>query len=285
MAAPVINLSAYKFAPFEEADLPAWRDRLRARTKQLGLRGAILLAVEGINLFVAGSREATDALIAELRLLPGLTDLAPKESSSAEQPFNRMLVKIKREIIAFGMEGIDPARHPAKRLDPRELKAWLDEGRPVTLLDTRNDYETRLGSFRQARTLGLAHFRDFPAAASRLPAELKGQPVVTFCTGGIRCEKAAPLLAREGFEVYQLDGGILNYFAQCGGTHFEGECFVFDRRVAVDPELNETGAALCFACMMPVTVAEQRDPRYQPDVCCPHCADRKGFPASGQELS
>ncbi len=272
----VLNLSAYKFTPFEADVLPARRERLLVLTKELGLRGTILLSTEGINLFVAGPREATDMLLEELRAWPGLEDLTPKESESAERPFNRMLVKIKKEIIAFGVEGIDPARAPAPRLDPATLKRWLDEGRPVTLLDTRNDYEVKLGTFKNALVPGIDHFRDFPAALRRLPEELKHQPVVTFCTGGIRCEKAAPLLAREGFEqVFQLEGGILKYFETCGGAHYEGDCFVFDRRVGVDPQLRETDAVLCFACQMPLTAAEQKDPRYVPDVACPHCAPER----------
>ena len=280
MSAPaVVNLSAYRFTPFAAEDLTVLRDRLRVRTAELGLRGTILLATEGINLFVAGPRAATDALLADLRALPGLADLTPKESLSDEQPFNRMLVKVKKEIIAFGVEGIDPARAPAPRLDPRELKQWLDEGRPVTLLDTRNDYEVKLGTFRHALVPHIDNFRDFPAAVRALPAELKHRPVVTFCTGGIRCEKAAPLLVREGFEnVYQLEGGILKYFELCGGAHYEGECFVFDRRVGVDPGLRETESVLCFACQIPLTVAEQRDPRYVPDVSCPHCAPSVAAP-------
>ena len=274
MSAPaVVNLSAYRFTPFAAKELIPLRDRLRTRTAELGLRGTILLATEGINLFVAGPRGATEALLADLRALPGLADLTPKESLSAEQPFNRMLVKVKKEIIAFGVEGIDPARAPAPRLDPRTLKQWLDEGRPVALLDTRNDYEVKLGTFRNALVPHIENFRDFPAAVRALPSELKNQPVVTFCTGGIRCEKAAPLLVREGFQnVYQLEGGILKYFELCGGAHYDGECFVFDRRVGVDPGLRETAAVLCFACQMPLTVAEQSDPRYVPDIACPHCA-------------
>ncbi|MEP6937876.1 MAG: rhodanese-like domain-containing protein [Chthoniobacterales bacterium] len=183
-----------------------------------------------------------------------------------------MLVKIKKEIIAFGVSGIDPARRPAPRLPPRQLKQWLDEGRSVTLLDTRNTYEVKLGTFRGARTLHLDHFRDFPDAATALPGNLKHEPVVTFCTGGIRCEKAAPLLEMAGFtKVFQLDGGILHYFEECGGEHYEGDCFVFDKRVAVDASLRETGAALCFVCQTPLTLTEQQDPRYVLSVSCPHC--------------
>ncbi len=278
-----INLAGYRFAPLGE--LPELRDRLLRQTKLLGLRGTILLSTEGINLVIAGTRTATTEILATLRAIPGLADLTPKESSSAEQPFNRMLVKIKKEIIAFGVEGINPALRPTAKLSAATLKQWLDEGRPVTLLDTRNDYEIRMGTFRGARPAGINQFRDFPAAVAKLPATLKTQPVVMFCTGGIRCEKAGPLMEREGFtDVHQLDGGILKYFEDCGGAHYEGECFVFDRRVGVDPQLRETGSLICFNCQMPLTVAEQKDPRFVPDKSCPHCIDGKPSKAAKAEF-
>lgn len=270
----IINISTYRFTPLD--DLPALRERLRERGTALDLKGTILLSPEGINVFFAGTREHVEAMLAELRALPGMADLTPKESESEEQPFNRWLVKIKKEIIAFGVEGIDPARRPAPKLSPRELKQWLDEGKPVTLLDTRNDYEVRMGTFRGAVPAGIDHFRDFPDAVRKLPAELKEQPVVMFCTGGIRCEKAGPFMEREGFQkIMQLDGGILKYFEECGGAHYDGECFVFDQRVGVDPSLRETESVMCFACQMPLTVEEQRDPRYVIEVSCPHCFGRK----------
>jgi UPF0176 protein len=266
-----INLSAYKFAPLD--GLPERRAELQAVCRAAELRGTILLSPEGINLFVAGTRANVDTFLAAVRAIPGLGDLTPKESLSAEQPFNRMLVKIKKEIIAFGVPGVDPARRPSPKLAPRTLKQWLDEGRPVTLLDTRNDYEVKLGTFRGAVVPHIDHFRDFPAAVAKLPAALKEQPIVMFCTGGIRCEKAGPFMELAGFKhVHQLDGGILKYFEECGGAHYEGECFVFDRRVGVDPALRETDAVLCFNCQQPLTAAEQRDPRYIPDISCPHCA-------------
>ncbi|MBA3651104.1 MAG: sulfurtransferase [Chthoniobacterales bacterium] len=264
------NIAAYKFASLGE--LPALRAELRRLCRAAGMRGTILLSPEGINLVVAAERAACAHLLVRLRTIPGLADLGAKTSESDHQPFNRMLVKIKREIIAFGVTGIDPASHPAPRIAPRQLKQWLDEGRSLTLLDTRNAYEVKLGTFRGARTLELDHFREFPAAAAALPGHLKDEPVVTFCTGGIRCEKAAPLLEMAGYtNVFQLDGGILNYFAECGGAHYEGDCFVFDRRVALDPTLRETGAALCFACQTPLTITEQEDQRYVESVSCPHC--------------
>jgi predicted sulfurtransferase len=264
------NIAAYKFAPLRE--LKELQSELRQTCADAGMRGTILLSPEGINVFVAGERQAADELLKYLRTIPGLENLTAKISQSDHQPFNRMLVKIKKEIIAFGVPGIDPGRNPAPRVAPRQLKEWLDQGRFVTLLDTRNNYEIKLGTFRGARTLDLDHFREFPTAAASLPHYLRDQPVVTFCTGGIRCEKAAPLLQSAGFaQVFQLDGGILRYFEECGGEHFEGDCFVFDKRVAVDPSLRETGAALCFVCQTPLTVSEQEDPRYVMSVSCPHC--------------
>lgn len=265
-----INFSAYKFTPL--TGLPELRERLLRLTRDAGLRGSILLSPEGINLFVAGPRAELDRLLIELRTVSGLENLTPKESESAEQPFNRMLVKIKKEIIAFGVEGIDPSQRPTPKLSPRELKQWLDEGRPVTLLDTRNDYEVRLGSFHGAVPAGIDHFRDFPEAVRRLPETLKERPVVMFCTGGIRCEKAGPFMEKAGFRhVHQLDGGILKYFEECGGAHYEGECFVFDRRVGVDSSLKETNSVMCFNCQMPLREEEQKDSRYVPDQSCPHC--------------
>ena len=275
MPLPILNAAAYKFA--ELRDLPELREQLKGECIARALKGTILLSPEGINLFIAGERTAVESLVSTIRAIPGLETLEAKLSESDEQPFNRMLVKLKNEIIAFGVEGINPARHTSPRLPAKELKRWLDEGRPVTLLDTRNTYEVKLGTFAGAVTLPIRHFRKFPAAVDGLPEELKQAPVVSFCTGGIRCEKAAPYLERAGFrEVYQLEGGILKYFEECGGAHWEGECFVFDKRVGVDPALQETGSQLCFACQEPLTAEEVKDPRYQYEVSCPYCYDEKG---------
>ncbi len=264
------NVAAYRFAPL--SDLKAWRAELLEHCREAGLKGTILLSTEGINLFVAGERGAVENLLAMLRARPGLESLEAKFSESAHQPFTRMLVRIKKEIIAFGVEGIDPASRPSPKLSPAELKQWLDEGRPVTLLDTRNDYEVRLGTFRNALTLDLDHFRNFPAAVRLLPEALKDQPIVMFCTGGIRCEKAGPFMEREGFRnVHQLDGGILNYFEECGNSHYDGECFVFDHRVGLDPTLHETGSDVCFACQEPLTEKDQRSEYYVPGKSCPSC--------------
>jgi UPF0176 protein len=273
------NIAAYKFAPL--TGLKPLRDHLLAYCRARHLRGTILLSSEGINLFVAGTDAAIQDLVQELRGIPVLSDLTPKYSESAAQPFTRMIVRIKKEIIAFGVEGIDPAQRTSPKLPARTLKQWLDEGRPVTLLDTRNDYEVKLGTFRGARTLDIGHFRQFPDAVRTLPDDLKEQPIVMFCTGGIRCEKAGPFMEREGFRsIFQLEGGILKYFEECGGAHYDGECFVFDQRVGVDPALRETDSAQCFVCQAPLDAADQADPRYVPGVSCPHCDGREALRAA-----
>jgi UPF0176 protein len=264
------NISGYKFTPL--TDLKSLRERLYVLCKELQLKGTILLSTEGINLFIAGPPDAVELLVEELRRIEGLEDLTPKHSPGDHQPFTRMLVRIKREIIAFGVEGINPALRTSPKLKARELKQWLDEGRPVTLLDTRNDYEVKLGTFRGALVAGIDHFRHFPEAVRRLPEEMKQQPVVMFCTGGIRCEKAGPFMEGEGFQqVFQLEGGILKYFEECGNAHYDGDCFVFDQRVGVDPALQEAESKLCFACLSPLTTEEQKDARYVSGVSCPYC--------------
>ena len=266
----ITNISCYKFAALQ--DLKSLRARLLSICKPNGLKGTILIAPEGINLFIAGPRDRVDALVTELRSITGLENLAPKYSESDHQPFTRMLVRIKKEIIAFGVEGIDPSRRTSPKLPAKTLKQWLDEGRPVTLLDTRNDYEVKLGTFRNALPAGIDHFRQFPNAVRQLPETLKDQPIVMFCTGGIRCEKAGPFMEREGFnQIYQLDGGILKYFEECGGDHYDGECFVFDQRVGVDPALRETESTQCFACQTPLDADDQQDPRFVPPHSCPYC--------------
>jgi len=267
---PIVNIAAYQFVSL--SDLDRLRPELLAVCQEQGLRGTILLSPEGINLFLAGSREGIDAFLQHVRGIPGLEGLPVKESYSEKIPFNRMLVKIKAEIIAFGVAGIEPGHYTSRRISPHDLKQWLDEGRPVTLLDTRNRFEVRTGTFQNAIEIQVDDFRHFPEAVEQLPEELKQQPVVTFCTGGIRCEKAAPFLERAGFQdVYQLDGGILKYFEECGGAHYNGDCFVFDQRVALNPELKQCDWAQCYACQSVLSVEEQQSPLYRPGLSCPNC--------------
>ncbi len=264
------NISTYYFTHL--TDLKPLRERLLERCKAWELKGTILLSTEGINLFVAGTREKIDLLMQELWKIPGLEGLNPKFSDSTHQPFTRMLVRIKKEIIAFGVEGIDPAKRTSPKLKAIELKKWLDEGRAITLLDTRNDYEVKLGTFDKALPIGVNHFRDFPLAVAKLPEKMKDEPIVMFCTGGIRCEKAGPYMESVGFKhIFQLDGGILKYFEEVGGAHYQGDCFVFDQRVGVDPHLAETPDSQCFACLSPLTSEEQKDPRYVLGKTCSYC--------------
>ncbi|MFT3991080.1 MAG: sulfurtransferase [Luteolibacter sp.] len=268
--ATITNISTYLFA--ELSGLKELREELLSLCKSWDLKGTILLSTEGINMFVAGDGEKIEQLLNRLRSIPGLEKLTPKISYSDHQPFNRMLVRIKKEIISFGVEAVRPANYTSPKLPAVELKKWLDEGRPVTLLDTRNDYEVKLGTFKNAIIPNIDTFRQFPDAVRALPEELKDQPVVMFCTGGIRCEKAGPFMELEGFKnIYQLEGGILKYFEEVGGDHYEGECFVFDQRVGVDPGLRETDSAVCYACQAPLDAADQEDPRYVSGKSCPHC--------------
>lgn len=265
-----VNIAAYKFTSMTGLD--DLRTRLLERSRSLSLKGTVLISEEGINLFIAGGRKPVDAFMADIRALPGLHDLEAKESFSTHQPFSRMLVKRKKEIIPFGVDGIDPRCETSPRLAPEKLKAWLDEGKPVTLLDVRNNFEFDLGTFEGAVPIDIDDFRRFPDAAQTLPQTMKSNPVVTFCTGGIRCEKAAPLLEREGFEeVYQLEGGILKYFEVCGSSHFQGECFVFDKRVALDAELNETDTSQCFGCQATLRPEDRASEHFVEGVCCPYC--------------
>jgi UPF0176 protein len=237
----ILNIAAYRFVALD--DVAQLRAAFRARAQALGLTGTILVAEEGINLFLAGAAADVEAFVQTLLADARFAPIEIKRSWSAAQPFKRLLVKIKREIVSMRRPEIKPGEAPAPRLAPKELKRWLDQGREIVLLDTRNQFEVALGSFENTLALGLKSFSDFPFATRALPSALKRRPVVAFCTGGIRCEKAAPWLISEGFrEVYQLDGGILSYFEQCGNAHFRGECFVFDGRVALDAGLRETGS-------------------------------------------
>ncbi|MBL8379748.1 MAG: sulfurtransferase [Burkholderiales bacterium] len=272
----VLNISAYRFVALQ--DLPDLREALRKRCAADGLKGTVLLAPEGINLFLAGDSQRLRALIRWLREDARFAALEVKESWSAEQPFNRMLVKIKREIITMRAPQLRPADGRAAAVDARTLKGWLDvgrddQGREVVMLDTRNGFEVEIGSFAGARELGLRSFGEFPERVDALLPELAGKAVVTFCTGGIRCEKAALYLAAKGVaNVLQLDGGILRYFETVGGAHYRGECFVFDRRVALTPALEAAGYAECFNCRAVLSPAEQQSPSYVIGRSCPRCA-------------
>jgi len=185
-----------------------------------------------------------------------------------------MLVKRKREIIALGMDDIRPAEFTGPYISPEDFKQMLDEGDDVVVLDTRNDYETRVGMFEGAVDLDIATFREFPGAIEELPEEYRSKTVVMYCTGGIRCEKASAVMLKSGFDdVRQLEGGILGYFEECGGTHWKGDCFVFDQRVALDHQLEETEIVMCFKCREPLSADEQKSEQYVIGQYCPYCIE------------
>jgi UPF0176 protein len=238
----ILNISAYKFVPLPDAT--ELRTQLQALTLDLGLKGTILLAEEGINLFLAGPAEAVRALVAHLHADARFADIVPKESWSAQQPFRKMLVKVKPEIIRMNHPTIRPAEGRAPAVPAATVKRWLDqghddEGRPVVTLDTRNDFEVDQGTFDNAIDWRISKFSEFPQAVLDHRAELAGKTVVSFCTGGIRCEKAAIFMQEAGLDhVYQLEGGILKYFEETGGAHYHGNCFVFDERRGVDADLS-----------------------------------------------
>jgi UPF0176 protein len=238
----ILNIAAYKFVQIDDGE--SLREALRERTHRLGLKGTILLAPEGINLFLAGTGPDVRSFLESLHSDARFTDLEAKESWSAAQPFRRMLVKLKREIIRMDHPAIQPAAGRAPGVDALTLKRWLDQGhddagKPIALLDTRNAFEIDEGSFDGAIDWHIGKFTEFPKALREHRDELAGKTVVSFCTGGIRCEKAAILMREAGVaDVLQLEGGILKYFEQVGGAHYHGECFVFDGRETLAPDLS-----------------------------------------------
>jgi UPF0176 protein len=238
---PILNISAYKFVGLSEPG--RWRESIRSQARASALKGTVLLAEEGINLFVAGAEAAVRAFVGWLHSHAEFADLQVKESWSAEVPFGKLLVKVKPEIIRMNHPTIRPQAERAPAVDARTLARWLaagvdDAGRAVVTLDTRNAFEVDHGRLKGAIDWRIGKFSDFPAALAAHRAELDGKTVVSYCTGGIRCEKAALLMAETGVaHVWQLDGGILKYFEETGGQHFEGDCFVFDDRRALNDTL------------------------------------------------
>ena len=237
----VLNIAAYKFVPLQEPE--HLRAELDACARAAQLRGTVLLAPEGINLCLAGTPQGIARFTDSLRGHAQFADLQFKQSWSAALPFRRLRVRIRREIIRMNDASIRPAAGRAPAVDAATLKGWLDrgaddEGRPLLMLDTRNDFEVAAGRFSGALDLRLRKFSDFPAAVQQVRERLDGHAVVSYCTGGIRCEKAALYLSELGVSNHwQLDGGILRYFEAVGGAHFEGHCTVFDERSALDPTL------------------------------------------------
>ncbi len=265
-----LNISGYQFITLEH--LPLLQADLSVFLQQQQVKGTVLIAEEGINVALCGSPNAIENCQNWFQQTPPFADLHFKSSYSSFLPFSKLKVKIRHEIISFGQAGLDPEHDAAPRLSALELKSWLDQGRRFTLLDTRNNYEIESGTFKQASNVDIDNFREFAEAAEKSDSIDKAAPIVTFCTGGVRCEKAAPWLLQNGFEnVLQLDGGILAYFAACGGAHWEGNCFVFDDRVEIDSNAFETGAVLCKACHRAVSIEHQQSGEFVDGESCPAC--------------
>ena len=274
MSSAIVIAALYRFVRLD--DFESLRQPLLKVMLDNEVRGTLLLASEGINGTVAGPRAGIDALLDFLRNDDRLCDFDCKFSYADEMPFFRSRVKLKREIVTMGVEGIDPV-NAGTYVDPADWNALISDPE-VTLIDTRNDYEYAIGSFEHAINPKTNSFRDFPAYVDRELDPEKQRKVAMFCTGGIRCEKATAYLREKGFdEVYHLKGGILNYLAQVpeSDTLWHGECFVFDNRVSVDHALERGSYDQCHACRLPITEADKQSEKYQPGVSCPACYDEK----------
>jgi UPF0176 protein len=271
MTDPIRVAALYRFARFDDPE--AIRARLHDLCTSLGVKGTLLLAREGINGTIAGPAEAIDAVVARIRALPGCADAEIKFSSAAAPPFHRLKVRLKREIVTMGEPDIDPLADAGAYVAPADWNALIADPDTV-VIDTRNDYEVKVGTFARAVDPHTPSFRDFPAWFRDHREDLAGKKIAMFCTGGIRCEKATAFVKAQGVEeVYHLHGGILRYLEEVPAAEslWEGECFVFDERVAVGHGLAEGTHALCRACRMPVSPEERASPLFEEGVSCPAC--------------
>lgn len=264
----------YKFLPLK--NIPQLQQAIREVCDEAAVLGTILLAAEGINGTIAGSREGVEKLFVYLRGLDGLEDLDSKLSFCDENPFYRMKVRLKKEIVTLGVDDLNPRRQVGQYVAPED---WNDLiSRPeVRLIDTRNDYEVEMGTFEGAENPDTRSFRDFPVWVEKNLSADKDQEVAMFCTGGIRCEKSTSLLKKMGYKnVYHLQGGILNYLQQVPveKSLWKGDCFVFDNRVTVDHAMQEGRYVLCPACRMPLSEEDRQSPKFEENVSCPRCFDR-----------
>lgn len=270
----IVVCALYKFVTL--ADFEKIRQPLFNVMEKNQIKGTLLLANEGINGTVAGSRAAIDTLITWLKSDPRLSDLDYKESYTDIPPFNRTKVKLKKEIVTMGVEGIDPKRVVGTYISPKDWNTLISDP-DVLLIDTRNDYEYQVGTFKNAINPNTESFREFPQYIKDHLDPEKHKKVAMFCTGGIRCEKSTAYLKEQGFdEVYHLKGGILKYLEEVPTqeTLWEGECFVFDERVTVNHHLEKGQYDQCHACRMPITEADKTSPYYEIGVSCPHCFDK-----------
>ncbi len=269
----VVNIAGYKFEPLvDPIDLVSLYQK---KCDELELKGTMLISKNGINFSLAGTQQATDTIVAFLEEDNRFLNIPLKVTYSETQPFRRMKVRLKKEIISLGRKDINPRELTGERITPKDLKNLLDNEEDVLVLDTRNEYETRVGKFENAIDLNLDTFRDFPEAIESLPEEYKDKQIVMYCTGGIRCEKASAVMMKAGFaDVKQLEGGVLDYFKETGGAYWEGDCFVFDERVALDTKLNETDYIYCYICREPLSAEEKASPDFKINEHCPYCINR-----------
>ena len=261
----------YKFTALP--DCAKLRAPLQDMCDLLGVKGTLLLAEEGLNGTVAGSEPATAKLIAFLRADPRLSDLDVKYSTAEDMPFYRMKVRLKREIVTMGVDGVDPNKTVGTYVNPDDWNALISDPDTI-LIDTRNDYEVGIGTFKGAVNPNTQTFREFPAWVEANRDKIDKPKVAMFCTGGIRCEKASSFMLENGFDdVYHLKGGILKYLETQAETNslWEGDCFVFDQRVAVSHGLKESDYDQCFACRRPITEDDKSRPEYSKGVSCHHC--------------
>lgn len=289
--AGVVVAALYRFAIFP--DFESFREPLQNLMSDEGVKGTLLLAAEGINGTIAGSREGVDAVIGWLGNDTRFTDIEVKESYVTGNPFYRSKVKLKKEIVTMGVEGIDPNHIVGTYVEPSDWNDLISDP-DVLLLDTRNDYEVEIGTFEHAVNPDTTTFREFPDYVSKELDPKKQKKVAMFCTGGIRCEKSTAYLKQQGFEeVFHLKGGILNYLEQVPEEEsmWQGECFVFDNRVTVNHNLEQGQYDQCHACRLPITEQDKQHINYQKGVSCHRCYGKhseeqmKRYAAREQQVS
>jgi UPF0176 protein len=271
---PIVVCALYKFVTLD--NYQSLRQPLHDVMDANEVRGTLLLANEGINGTIAGSRIAINNVLTWLRNDPRLSDIDVKESFTDTLPFNRAKVKLKKEIVTMGVEGIDPKGVVGTYVNPKDWNSLISDP-DVILVDTRNDYEFKVGTFRNAINPNTESFREFPNYVRENLDPIKHKKVAMFCTGGIRCEKSTAFLKKQGFdEVYHLKGGILKYLEEVPPeeTLWEGECFVFDERVTVNLQLEKGNYDQCNACRLPITQEDKISKKYEQGVSCPNCFDK-----------
>lgn len=279
MSLPIRVVALYRFTPFERPEI--LRGPLRDLCKREGVKGILLLAKEGINGTIAGSEEGIERVLDHIRTFPGCADLEYKESRAASMPFLRTKVRLKREIVTMGQENIDPLACVGRYVEPKDWNALISDP-DIILMDTRNDYEVAIGTFKGAIDPDIQTFRQFPEWFRQKREEIEAQgrkaKIAMFCTGGIRCEKSTAFARMEGVdEVYHLKGGILKYLEVIPKEEslWDGECFVFDQRVSVGHGLLPGDYDLCHACRSPITAEDKASPEYEEGVSCPHCYGKR----------